>query len=481
MNVLKGYQPEKVFEYFELLCSVPHGSGNTKEISDLCCDFARKHSLSYVQDSLNNVIIYKDGTEGYEKAEPIILQGHIDMVCAKDDSCTKDMEKEGIDLCVENGRIKAIGTSLGGDNAVAVAIILAILDSNDIPHPPIEAVLTVDEETGMYGAKGLDFSLLKGKRMINLDSEEEGVFTAGCAGGGRVNCSIPCQREAISGYSYIKATISGLLSGHSGVDIDKGRGSSNRMMGRMLFDICEKLDMRLCKMEGGELDNVIPKLTYATICVPEDQKGDLCKMIEDYAHIYKNELASSDPDVTLQWEEAEPCPCVTREDTVHALTTMIMLPYHVQDMSMDLPGLVQTSLNMGILRLKEESLDFSFAVRSCIKSAKEDLIRRVRATVEYMGGTVVVRGEYPAWEFAKNSPLRDLCLQAYKEQTGKEGTVFATHGGLECGLFSEAIPGLDCISFGPDLSDVHSVRESLSIESTARLYYLVCAILEKCR
>jgi len=481
MSVLKGFQPEKVFEYFELLCSVPHGSGNTKMISDLCCDFARKHSLSYVQDSLNNVIIYKDATPGYENAEPIILQGHIDMVCAKDDNCEKDMEKEGIDLCVENGRIKAIGTSLGGDNAVAVAIILAVLDSDEVPHPPIEAVFTVDEETGMYGAKGLDFSHLKAKRMINLDSEEEGVFTAGCAGGGRVNCSLPCKREALSGYSYIKVTISGLLSGHSGVDIDKGRGSSNRMMGRMLFDICEKLDLRLCEMEGGELDNVIPKLTYATVCVPNGEKESLCSLIEEYSAIYKNEFASGDPDVSITYEETEPSSSVTREDTVRLLTTMIMLPYHVQDMSMDLPGLVQTSLNMGILRLHKESLDFSFAVRSCIKSAKEDLIRRIRATVEYMGGAVTVKGEYPAWQFAKASPLRDLCLQAYKEQTGRDGTVFATHGGLECGLFSEAIPGLDCISFGPDLSDVHSVRESLSIESTARLYYLVCAILEKCR
>ncbi|MBE6714788.1 MAG: aminoacyl-histidine dipeptidase [Ruminococcaceae bacterium] len=479
MSVLSGYEPEKVFQYFSMLSSVPHGSGNTKQISDLCVSFAREHSLDYYQDELNNVIIYKKGSAGYEASDPVILQGHIDMVCAKEEGFEKDMAKEGIDLVVNGDWISAHRTSLGGDNGVAVAIILAILDDDTLPHPPIEALFTVDEETGMFGAVGLDYSRLSGKKLINLDSEEEGIFTAGCAGGARVNCSIPCRRESLSGYRFYKAEISGLLSGHSGVDIDKGRASANQLMGRMLFHIFKETGLRLCSMQGGTLDNVIPKRCEAAVAVPKCMEERFISMTEDYKAIFSNEFAHSDPDLTLNISKAAEQSAVCADDTAAMLTAMIMLPYGVQEMSMDIKGLVQTSLNMGVLKLSENELDFSFSVRSCITSCKEALIMRLKATVEQMGGTVSVHGEYPAWQFAKVSPLRDTTLAAYKDLYNKDGKVFATHGGLECGLFINKIPGLDCISFGPDLCDVHSVRERLSISSTARLYALVCEILKR--
>ncbi len=478
MNTFENLKPAKVFEYFALLSSVPHGSGNTKQISDICVAFAKEHGLSYYQDDLNNVIIYKDASEGYESSEPVILQGHLDMVCAKDADCPIDMEKEGLKLCTDGEWLWADGTSLGADNAVAVAVIMAILDDKSLAHPPIEAVFTVDEETGMDGAQGLDTKGLKGKRLINLDSEEEGIFTVGCAGGARVNCSLDCKREELSGFEFYKVSVSGLMGGHSGVEIDKGRGSSNRLMARMLFDMCEAADIRLCALEGGSLDNVIPKLTEAVVAVPEAKVGKFASMAEEYNAIYKNELATSDPGVTVSFEKCSAMAAVCADDTKKLLCCLYIVPYHVQEMSMDIKGLVQTSLNLGVLKLLENSLEFSFAVRSSVTSQKEELIRRVRATVECMGGKVSSHGDYPAWQYAKVSPLRDLVLESYKKLSGKEGEVMAIHAGLECGLFIEKIPGLDCISFGPDLRDVHSTRERLNIPSTERMYQLVCEILK---
>jgi len=479
MNVLKGLMPEKVFEYFELLSSVPHGSGNTGAISDICVDFAREHNLRYIKDSLNNVIIFKDGTEGYESSAPVILQGHLDMVCAKDADCTVDMEKEGLSLKTDGEWIWAEGTSLGGDNAVAVACIMALLVDPDLSHPPIEAVFTVDEETGMDGARGLDMSVLKGRRLINLDSEEEGIFTVGCAGGARVNCTLPCKREGLCGYEYVKIVISGLKGGHSGVEIDKCRASANRLMGRLLYSASEKAELRLCTLFGGELDNVIPKSAEATVAVPKGQAAELIRLISMQAEEIRAEFSTADPHLSI---EAATTDCLesalTLEDTKRLLTCLYILPYHVQEMSADIQGLVQTSLNMGVLRLLPRELTFSFAVRSSVTSQKKELISRVRAAVELCGGSISVHGDYPAWQYAKNSPLRDLVLRSYKKLSGRDGEIMAIHAGLECGLFSECIPGLDCISFGPDLRDVHSTRERLNVPSTKRMYELVAEILK---
>lgn len=479
MNILKNAKPKKVFEYFELLSSVPHGSGNTKQISDLCKDFAEKRGLSYIQDSLNNIIIFKNASKGYEKVEPVILQGHLDMVCARDSDCPIDMDKDGLILETDGEWVWAKGTSLGGDNAIAVAVIMAILDDDTLLHPPIEAVFTVDEETGMDGAAGLDMSVLRGRRLINLDSEEEGIFTVGCAGGARVNCSLPCEREELSDCKYFSIEIGGLMGGHSGVEIDKCRGSSNRLMGRMLFDISRAIDICLCSIEGGKLDNVIPKHTTAKIAVPSKKEAEFISLIEKYDNIYKNEFATSDRGVFVSARISNPStPAVTAADTKKLLTVLYILPYHVQEMSADIKGLVQTSLNMGVLKLSENALEFSFAVRSSVTSQKEELIQRIIAVVEFAGGKASVHGDYPSWQYAKVSPLRDTVLDSYKALTGNDGQVIAIHAGLECGLFIERIPGLDCISFGPDLRDVHSTRERLSIPSTARMYELVCHILK---
>ncbi len=480
MNIMNNTKYEKIFEYFYLLSSVPHGSGNTKQISDICVNFAIENGLRYYRDDLNNVVIYKDASEDCKDKAPVILQGHLDMVCAKDPDCTLDMEKEGLILENDGEWLWARGTSLGGDNAIAVAATMAILSDKNLSHPPIEAVFTVDEETGMDGATALDTSILKAKRLINLDSEEEGIFTAGCAGGARVNCSLDFERLPLpaEGYSRFAVTINGLVGGHSGVEIHKGRGSSNRLMSRMLYDISERMPLYLVSLEGGKLDNVIPGETVAVVAVRSDDALEFVSVVNDYAKIYKNELSSTDPDVTVSVKRSDDCTlCVNQSGTKRLLTVLFTVPYHVQEMSADVEGLVQTSLNMGVLKLCENELNFSFAVRSSVATQKDELIRRVRALVEFAGGSVSVHGDYPGWQYAKESALRDTVLASYKKLSGEEGQVIAIHAGLECGLFIEKIPGLDCISFGPDLRDVHSTRERLNIPSTCRMYDLVCEIL----
>ncbi len=484
MNITE-LKPAKVFEYFALLSSVPHGSGNMKPIADICENFARERGLECIRDAADNIIIKKPGTAGYESSEPLILQGHLDMVCAKDPDCEKDMATEPIELYVDGDYLRARGTSLGGDNIIAVAMIMAILDSDDISHPPIEAVFTVDEEVGLLGAAALDFSLLNGKRMINLDSEEEGVFTVCCAGGVRVNATIPLNFEDIpEGYVAYKITVSGLMGGHSGVDIDKGRESANRLIIRFLKKLGEDLSFLLCALEGGQLDNVICPEADAVIAF-ENNDENIKKLMSEasaYDAIFKNELAAGDCGVTVTAEVCELPACgVVPNDTDRLLMALNVLPYHIQRMSRDFEGLVQTSLNMGVLKLTDSSLKFSYSVRSSIASEKHDLVDKIFSVLHlaFPNSTIDLHGDYPSWEYKRDSELREVIMSAYTETTGKHGIVAGTHGGLECGIFSESIKGLDCVSMGPDLAEVHSPRERLDIPSVERLWVLMKDILKR--
>ena len=480
MNFTENCRPLSVFRFFELLSSVPHGSGNTKAISDICVDFAKKRGLEYYQDELNNVIIYKKGSSGKENAAPVIIQGHLDMVCAKNPDDPKDMSKEPIKLVIDGEYLRADNTSLGGDDTIAVATALAILDDDTLSHPPIEAVFTTDEETGMYGALGLDASRLKGKRMLNIDSDEEGVFTVGCAGGMRTNCEIPVTREKFGdGLAAYTVMIFGLLGGHSGGEIDKERGSANKLMGRFLYNAAVNMPMRLISLEGGTFDNVICVKTTATVAVSELDADRFEALALSYDKIYKNELLTSDPGVTLTFDRAD-CKesTVTLPDTQKVLKALYILPYGVQNMSMDIKGLVQTSLNLGILKLTENSLKYSFLIRSSVATQKNELYERVKTVTELFGGTIKKHSDYPEWAYKKVSPLRDAALEAYRRVYGGEAVITATHGGLECGFFASKIPGLDCISYGPELHDIHSERERLGIPSVGRIYDLTCRILE---
>lgn len=480
MSVLKGLKPEKVFAYFEKLCSVPHGSGNTKIISDLCVSFAKELGLPYRQEPCNNVVIWKKASPGCENAAPIILQGHTDMVCAKTDDCTKDMTREGLDLVTDGEWVWADKTSLGGDNCIAVAMIFAILADDTLVHPPIEAVLTVDEEVGMDGAFALDCSDIKGRKLLNLDSELEGVFTVSCAGGLHSDCFLPAESTPVSGMDVFSLTVAGLQGGHSGADIHLGRGSGNRLMGRTLCTALEKFPgLRLVKFAGGQFDNVICSRCDAVVALPAGTGDDFAAFVREFDGILKNEYAVTDPGVTLTCTAASADTAVSAERTATLLRTLVALPQGVEAMDTDFPGLVQTSLNMGVTKLDETGLRISFSIRSSIASRKMMLSQRVRAVITLAGGTVTEGGVYPGWQYKRESQFRDTLLAAYKDLTGKDGVVEATHGGLECGLLMEKLPGLDAVSVGPDLFDVHSVRERLNVASTERTYALVCELLRR--
>ena len=481
MAVLSHLAPQRVFEYFERLCAVPHGSGNTKAVSDLCAGFARELGLRYRQDGADNLVIWKDGSPGYESAPAMILQGHLDMVCAKTEDCPKDMAAEGLDLATDGEWVWAEKTTLGGDNGIAVAMILAILADDALPHPPLECVFTADEETGMGGAKALDCSDLKGRQMLNLDSEREGIFTVSCAGGVRLECFLPGTPEPSAGRGY-RVALSGLRGGHSGGEIHRGRGSANRLMGRVLYSAWERCPgLRLADIRGGRFDNVICPHNEALVTVPAEESAAFEAFLRDFDGVLKNEYAAGDPGITLSWEPAAVPAAFSAETTARMLHTLLALPHGVEAMSQDFPGLVQTSLNLGIINTEADGLRLTFLIRSSFASQKEMLAQRVRSIVEYAGGTVSEKSAYPGWQYVRDSALRERVLAAYRDVSGREGTVAATHGGLECGLFVEKIPGLDVVSLGPDMRGVHSPQERLSVASTELNYRLVCEILKRSR
>ena len=477
-NVLSGLRPEKVFEFFELLSSVPHGSGNTGPISDICVKFALERGLEFVKDDLNNVIIRKPASPGCEDAPTVILQGHLDMVCTKRPDCDIDMEKEGPRLATDGEWVWAEGSSLGGDDAIGVAAVMAVLDDNTLVHPAIEALFTVDEETGLFGAAGIDPSLLKGKMLVNLDSEEEGVFTVSCAGGVRCDCTVPVRREAVPEFVPYEIEVSGLQGGHSGAEIHKGRGNAIKLLARFIYNALRRMDIRLDEIAGGDFDNVIPKTAKAIVFVEPEKVELFEQMAAEYEAVVQKELETTDGGfklgATLAQNDDTPA---DSESTERAITAIYATPNGIQRMSPDIKDFVQTSLNLGVLRTSSNFVSFSFSIRSSSGSEKNEVFSRVEAIVAACGGNSAKRGEYPAWEYKSDSKLREISLRAYRRTYGGEARVEGIHAGLECGVFAEKIEGLDAISFGPDLRDIHSVRERLNVRSTERMYKLVCEIL----
>ena len=476
MAILEHLEPRGVFRFFEELCAIPHGSSNTKAVSDWLMDFARERGLEAYQDGLNNVIIIKEATSGYESAEPVILQGHMDMVCEKAPGCAKDMEKEGLDLAVDGDAVYAEGTTLGGDDGIAVAMALAILDADDIPHPRLEAVFTVDEEIGMLGATALDVSMLRGRRMLNLDSEEEGVFTVGCAGGNLTQCTLPLTRAPYAGKA-LTVTVGGLRGGHSGAEIDKGLGNANMLMGRLLYAASRKAELRLVEVNGGLKDNAIPRETVATL-VTTDPEAVLAVCRELDAQL-KNEYRTTDPDVFVTAAESTASLPMDDDTTRRVLCFLTCAPNGIQAMSADMPGLVQTSLNLGILKTQKDAVIASFCVRSSIDGQKQMLVERLTCMTEALGGTVEVFGDYSGWEYRPDSPLRELLVEVFTQQYGHAPRIEAIHAGVECGIFSGKLPGLDCVSMGPDLTEIHTCREKLYISSVQRLWTMVLETLKR--
>lgn len=482
MMLSEKLYPQRVFYYFEQIAAIPHGSRNTKAISDFLVNFAKEHNLVWYQDENNNVVIVKEASAGYEAAEPIIIQGHMDMVCEKEKGVDIDFEKDGLKLYIDGDFLKAEGTTLGGDDGIAVAYALALLDSQEIAHPKLEVVITVDEEIGMLGADAIDLSMLTGHTMLNIDSDVEGSFLTGCAGGMAVNVTLPIKRVMQSG-EKVALTITGLEGGHSGSEIDKEHGNANILMGRLLRALFEETPFGIISLAGGLKDNAITRECVTELLVPQENVNLVKEIADKLDNELKKEFMTADPSVCIEFEDLG-----KKEESIldfgsvsRVIFYLRSVPNGVQHMSQVMHGLVETSLNLGIMELKEDALHTVTSIRSSVGTRKADLLDRVTAIVELLGGEAEVEGDYPAWEYKQDSSLRPQIAKVYKQLYGKDPVFETIHAGLECGLLSEKIKDLDCVSFGPDNFDIHTPKERLSISSTGRVWDFIVEFLRQAK
>lgn len=482
MSVLEGLKPERVFYYFEEISKIPHGSGNTKQISDFCVEFANKQGLKVVQDEVNNIVIYKDASEGYEDAVPVVLQGHLDMVCEKTKESEHNFETDPLELYVENGKVHAKDTTLGGDNGIAVAMALAVLEDTTLAHPPIEALFTIDEETGMDGALALDMSLLNGKMLINMDSEEEGSLVVGCAGGVHFEAELPVERIQKDG-SVIEIIIEGLAGGHSGVEIHKQRGNAHKLMGRLLYHLSRKYEFNLVETNGGSKDNVIAQENKAVVIISSDKAEDLINEVRKLESVWHTEFCSDEPNLVIKTDlmDNQNVNAFDTASTKRVIQYLSIVPNGVQVFERALENQVETSLNIGSVKTEESYVKTVHLVRSSRDSQNNAVKEQLFAVTEAVGGKGTVNGEFPGWAYSQESKLRDVMIDSYEELYGKKPEILALHAGLECGLFIGKNPELDCVSFGPALSDVHSPLESMDIASVERSYDYLLTILKNCK
>lgn len=480
MGVLEELKPAGVFRFFEELEAIPRGSGNTGAVVTYLKAFAGERGLRCQDDETGNVVIYADGTQGHESAEPVILQGHMDMVCQKRPGSEHDFVKDPIELSVDGDLIRAKDTTLGGDDGIAVAYMLALLDDPAIAHPPLECVFTTDEEIGLLGAAGFDCTKLHGKRMINLDSEDEGIFTCGCAGGVRIDTVLPIKRMKMKGMPVL-VEISGLLGGHSGQMIDQYRANADKLMGRFLFALGKRMSYSLESVAGGDKDNAIPSVCKAHLVVDPEDYPIVVTYSEEFEKDILREYAGIDESIHLHVEKGN----VHKMDVMdldsqdRVILMLLMTPYGVRKMSGDIEGLVETSSNLGIVRTGKEEFACTSSVRSSHLTARKAMEDEIRALSEYLGGTIRLVGAYPAWEYREESPLRDTMMDVYNEMYGEDPVINVIHAGLECGLFYQRISDLDAVSIGPDMNDIHTYNESLSISSVERVWDFLCNCLAR--
>ena len=473
---LAGLEPASVFGYFEQICAIPHGSRNTRAISDYLVAFAKEQGLRYIQDEADNVILFANGTCGMEDHPPVILQGHMDMVCEKDADCPIDMATQGLDVTHDGQMVFARGTTLGADNGIAVAFGLALLADKTIAHPPLEVVITSDEEIGLLGAAAIDLSQLKGRRLINLDSEGEGIFTVSCAGGATAAITLPVERRAVYG-PCVRLMVDGLQGGHSGTEIDKNRANANKVMGEFLSRIQKIMPLCLTTLAGGTKDNAIPRTCQATVVAMGIHLERINTIAQELQEQVRREY--DEPDALVQAFDVDALGgnALSTQSTSRIIGLLSSHPNGIQAMSADIPGLVQTSLNLGIVKLGDRFTATS-SVRSSVNAEKEALVAQLSQLAQMFEGTYSQSGDYPAWEFKKESTLRQIMVRVYTEMFGKAPEVIALHAGLECGLFSEKIPQLDSVSIGPQMFDVHTSRERLDIGSVERTWQFLLAVLK---
>ncbi|MBQ7387552.1 MAG: beta-Ala-His dipeptidase [Clostridia bacterium] len=464
----------RVFEFFEEISKIPHGSGNTAPIADYLEGFARERALTVIRDGTDNVIIKKPATKGYEDRPCVIIQGHTDMVLAQEKNVNIDLQNEGLKLYIDGDFLKAEGTTLGADDGIAVAYALALLDSKDIPHPAIEAVFTSDEEIGLLGAAAIDGANIDGRILINIDSDAEGVFTAGCAGGLRTDTEASFDTKTCQGHLYT-LSVSALRGGHSGIEINRGRTNAIKY----LFKILSTLDgVQLVSLNCGNADNASPRDARATFVMKESLSSSALSDICDSAKNELAELGETDAGVTVTKNLTLAKKAISAEDSVRVIELVNEMPSGVLAMSEDIEGLVETSQNIGILTLEDGNLRLTVSVRSAKGASKREAADNIHAIAEKYGAKVTEHGEYPSWEYRRDSHLRDVMCEVYEKMYQKPAKVDIIHAGLECGLFSDKLEGLDAISFGPDNYDIHTPSERLSISSAVRVWEFLLEVLK---
>lgn len=481
MRILEEIKPERVFYYFEEISKIPRGSYNTGAISDYCVNFAKAKGLRVIKDKYNNCIIFKEASKGRQMDTPVIIQGHMDMVCEKTIDSTHDFLRDGIELLVENGFVTAKDTTLGADDGIAVAMALAILEDDTISHPDLEVIFTVDEEVGMDGAKNIDLSQTKGKYVLNLDCDMEAMAFAGCAGGVRGDFVFNVTKEKVKGAAF-QIEIKGLVGGHSGSEIDKERANSNILLGRLLQTLDENIAFDIVSLEGGTKDNVITNYSKAVI-TNVTQVDRLEQLIKESNQIFLNEYAVSDNNIKIDITrlEAEQYEIINKEAKQDILFFMNTVPNGAINYSQDIRDIVETSLNMGVLKTNENNISIGISVRSLVKSRKEYIMNKLKLIAKKSNAVVSVYGDYPQWDYNRKSTLQKTVAKSYKDLFGEDLKITVIHAGLECGYLLEKRPDLDILSFGPQMYDIHTVNERLSIESTEKVYKLVLKILEEVR
>lgn len=484
MAVLENLEPKDVFTFFEEISNIPRGSGNEQQISNYIVSFAIERGLEYYQDNARNILVKKPGTHGYEASPAVILQSHIDMVCEKNSATIHDFLIDPLKLHIVEDFITAEGTTLGADNGIAAAYALALLDSENIPHPPLEAVFTTDEEVGMNGASAFDGSLLEGRRMLNMDTEEEGYFVVSCCGGIRATLHLAVERiESDINKIPIAIQIRGLKGGHSGTEIHLQRPNANKLMGRILLEIKNVCNYDLAAINGGLMDNAIARECEAVVLINPQEFSILEDCVKSLEKTFIHEYRGCDTGIllkTIQLKESVP-KSMNKKTRDNIISALILIPYGVRTVSMEIEGakLVESSSNIGIVKTNEEFVDFTSAIRSSVSSRKTIILQEIKLIAELIGAEVSLRGDYPAWEFKSDSPLLTIFQNTYQTLYSKKAEVQSIHAGLECGVFAGKIEGMDIISFGPDMFDVHTPDERLSISSTARVWEFLKEVLKQ--
>ncbi len=477
---LLSLKPEKVWYYFKQILEIPRPSKKEEKIRAYLKAFGEKHNLETIEDETGNILIRKPATKGMENRKPVVLQSHVDMVCEKNSDKVHDFENDPIEAYVEDGWVTANGTTLGADDGIGVATQLAILASDDIPHPDLECLFTIDEETGLTGAFGLKPGFLKGKILLNLDSEDEGQLFIGCAGGQDTVGQLPYDKEDTpEGYTAYKLMISGLTGGHSGDDINKNRANANKLLNRFLWKFNDLLGFRIHEFNGGNLRNALAREAYAVVLVPEQNSRQLTAEVEAFEKALREEYHVTEPNLRFAAQVTETPQWVMDKESQDILLDLIYaLPHGVIAMSQDIDDFVETSTNLASVKFLKEEVEITTSQRSSIESKKEDIVNMVKSTFHLAGASAESSDGYPGWTPNPDSEIVAVTQNLYEKLFKEKPEVLAIHAGLECGLIGDKYPGLDMISFGPTIKGAHSPDEKIEIASVEKFWDLTLEILK---